>query len=86
MSNDKVATPDEIDEEIVTTYKPPPEKSIEAIIAADQDDESLRKYKEALLGQAQQGQVIVGELFFFFLYSGELTFLLAHFINLWYIW
>lgn len=75
MSNDKVATPDEIDEEIVTTYKPPPEKSIEAIIAADQDDESLRKYKEALLGQAQQGQVIVGELFSFFLYlnSGELS-------------
>ena len=32
------------------SYKPPPEKSIKDIIQADQDDESLRKYKETLLG------------------------------------
>lgn len=31
-------------------YKPPPEKSIKEIIQTDQEDESLRKYKEALLG------------------------------------
>lgn len=48
------------EEEIKTSYKPPPEKTIEEILAADQEDESLRKYKEALLGQAQAGAVIVG--------------------------
>ncbi|XP_022916701.1 rho GDP-dissociation inhibitor 1 isoform X2 [Onthophagus taurus] len=40
-------------------YKPPPEKSIDEILAADQEDESLRKYKEALLGQAQSGTIVV---------------------------
>lgn len=50
------------EEEIKSSYKPPPEKSIEEILSADQEDESLRKYKEALLGQAQTGPVIVGEL------------------------
>lgn len=49
------------EEEIKSSYKPPPEKTIEEILAADQEDESLRKYKEALLGQAQAGAVIVGE-------------------------
>ncbi|KAL0840907.1 hypothetical protein ABMA28_014706 [Loxostege sticticalis] len=47
------------EEEIKSTYKPPPEKTIEEILAADQEDESLRKYKEALLGQAQSGTVVV---------------------------
>lgn len=48
-------------EEIVeTNYQPPPQKSIEEIIAADQEDESLRKYKEALLGAAQTEKIIVG--------------------------
>lgn len=55
-------TPEEEDEEIKSSYRPPPEKTIEEILAADQEDESLRKYKEALLGQAQQGAVIVGKL------------------------
>lgn len=55
-------TPEEEEEdEIKTSYKPPPEKTIEEILAADQEDESLRKYKEALLGQAQAGTVVVGE-------------------------
>lgn len=53
----------EEEEEIKTSYKPPPEKTIEEILAADQEDESLRKYKEALLGQAQTGTVIVGTYF-----------------------
>lgn len=54
-------TPEEEEEEIKSSYRPPPEKTIEEILAADQEDESLRKYKEALLGQAQQGAVIVGK-------------------------
>uniref|UniRef100_U5EIG4 Rho GDP-dissociation inhibitor 3 n=1 Tax=Corethrella appendiculata TaxID=1370023 RepID=U5EIG4_9DIPT len=39
-------------------YQPPPEKSIEEIMAADQEDESLRKYKEALLGDAQSEKIL----------------------------
>jgi Rho GDP-dissociation inhibitor len=42
-------------------YKPPPQKTIEEILQADKDDESLRRYKEALLGGAAAGtSVIVG--------------------------
>lgn len=33
-------------------YKPPAEKSLDDILKADEEDESLRKYKEQLLGQA----------------------------------
>lgn len=43
-------------------YQPPPQKTIEEIMAADQEDESLRKYKEALLGTAQLEKIIVGML------------------------
>ncbi|CAD7080363.1 unnamed protein product [Hermetia illucens] len=42
-----------------SNYQPPPQKTIEEIMAADQEDESLRRYKEALLGDAQAGAVIV---------------------------
>lgn len=59
MSGEPV-TPEEHLDEVENSYKPPPEKSIDEILAADQDDESLKKYKEALLGQAQAGAVIVG--------------------------
>ncbi|KAE8742041.1 hypothetical protein FOCC_FOCC012416 [Frankliniella occidentalis] len=45
-------------EEVDSNYKPPPEKTIEEILAADKEDESLRKYKEALLGDAKAGAVI----------------------------
>jgi len=31
-------------------YKPPAPKSMEEILKSDADDESLRKYKESLLG------------------------------------
>lgn len=55
-----VSTPEEIENENETNYKPPPEKTIEEILQIDQDDESLRKYKETLLGQAQDGPIIVG--------------------------
>lgn len=64
----EVTTPDDIDtdNEVDSSYKPPPEKTIEQILQADQDDESLRKYKEALLGEAQAGGVIVGKTVFIF--------------------
>lgn len=62
MSSGDVNTPEEVENnEIDSSYKPPPEKSIKEILDADQHDESLRKYKEALLGQAQTGTVIVGK-------------------------
>lgn len=32
-------------------YKPPAQKSLQEIQELDKDDESLRKYKEALLGK-----------------------------------
>lgn len=61
MSTEKdVERLDEEHEEVDTNYQPPPQKSIEEIIAADQEDESLRKYKEALLGAAQTEKIIVG--------------------------
>lgn len=34
-------------------YQPPAQKSVEEILKADAEDESLRKYKEALLGTAE---------------------------------
>lgn len=33
-------------------YKPPAQKSLQEIQELDKDDESLKKYKEALLGKA----------------------------------
>lgn len=53
-----INTPEEENE---ANYKPPPEKTIEEILETDKDDESLRKYKEKLLGEAKTGTVIVGE-------------------------
>lgn len=49
-------------EEHDTNYQPPPQKTIEEILAADAEDESLRKYKEALLGEAQAEKIIYGML------------------------
>lgn len=40
-------------------YAPPPQKTIEEIVVADQDDESLRRYKEALLGDSTKEKIIV---------------------------
>lgn len=40
-------------------YKPPPQKSIEEILKADEADESLKKYKETLLGIAKEGEIVV---------------------------
>ena len=48
-------------EEVVSSYIPPPQKSIGELIAADQEDESLRKYKEALLGNAISEAIVIGK-------------------------
>lgn len=40
----------ENEEREVVNYKPPAQKSLQEIQELDRDDESLRKYKEALLG------------------------------------
>jgi hypothetical protein len=57
MSEEKISA-DDIDEDN-PNYKPPPEKTLKEIVNADQGDESLRKYKEALLGEATAEDVIV---------------------------
>ncbi|XP_033243250.1 rho GDP-dissociation inhibitor 1 isoform X1 [Drosophila miranda] len=52
--------PDHHDEDVHdANYQAPPEKTIEEIMAADQEDESLRRYKEALLGAAQTEKIVV---------------------------
>lgn len=43
------------DDDAATGYKPPAQKSVAEIISTDAEDESLRKYKEALLGSALAG-------------------------------
>ena len=48
------------DDEVVSSYVPPPQKSIGELLAADQGDESLRKYKEALLGTAVSESIVIG--------------------------
>merc|ERR1711862_261029 len=57
---EEVSEVGEVEEE---NYQPPPEKSIDALMQADQDDEALQKYKMALLGQAAggSGTVVVDE-------------------------
>lgn len=47
------------EENEATNYQPPPQKTIQEIVDLDQEDESLRKYKEALLGQAQTEKIII---------------------------
>ncbi|XP_029913732.1 rho GDP-dissociation inhibitor 1 isoform X1 [Myripristis murdjan] len=45
------------DSEGGVNYKPPAQKSLQEIQELDKDDESLRKYKEALLGNSQASTV-----------------------------
>jgi len=51
------------DEELVPDetpgYQPPAPKTVEEIMKADEDDESLRKYKELLLGSADPVSIAV---------------------------
>jgi len=58
---DEVPKTEEVheEEEDNPNYKPPAPKSLDDIINADTEDESLRKYKEALLGQVGGDQVVV---------------------------
>lgn len=53
------------DEEDNPNYKPPAPKALDDIVQADAEDESLRKYKETLIGAGLQGQRIVGKFNFF---------------------
>lgn len=48
------------DPEDAPGYQAPPQKTIAEILQADEDDESLRKYKAALLGTDAE-PIIVGE-------------------------
>lgn len=63
MSTEKEMNPAEVEQEQEhdTNYQPPPQKTIEEIMAADAEDESLRKYKEALLGEAQAEKIVFDE-------------------------
>jgi len=57
MSDEKVESPEVLDEDD-PNYKPPAQKSINEILEADKEDESLRRYKEALLGGAVSGSIV----------------------------
>ncbi|XP_055856759.1 rho GDP-dissociation inhibitor 1 [Episyrphus balteatus] len=48
---------DDIEHDV--NYQPPPEKTIDEIVAADKDDKSLIVYKKALLGEAESEKIIV---------------------------
>lgn len=46
------------EQDVEENYKAPPQKTIEEILSLDNEDESLRKYKEALLG-SQADKIII---------------------------
>lgn len=48
-----------IEQEEESVYRPPAQKTLKDIVEADKEDESLLKYKEALLGQALEKNIIV---------------------------
>ncbi|CAH0385337.1 unnamed protein product [Bemisia tabaci] len=47
------------DDENDNKYKAPPQKTIDELIKADAEDDSLRKYKETLLGRAKEETIVV---------------------------
>lgn len=57
MSTEQENLP-EIEQELEENYKAPPQKTIEELLKLDNEDESLRKYKEALLG-SQAEKIII---------------------------
>ncbi|CAG2108939.1 unnamed protein product [Medioppia subpectinata] len=57
MSDTPVADHEVSEED--TNYRPPPEKSLDEIVNADKEDESLQKYKQTLLGAAAADVVVV---------------------------
>lgn len=60
MSSAEQPHEEEHHDELPTNYVPPPPKSIGELVAADQEDESLRKYKETLLGNAIVENIVIG--------------------------
>ena len=52
---DEENTPVELEQEEEPGYEPPPSKSIDEMLQSDKDDESLKKYKDALLGDSAAG-------------------------------
>lgn len=62
MAEDNVEFEPVAEEEEPSNYKPPPEKTLEEMIQQDTEDESLRKYKEALLGTSAAGAIVLGNL------------------------
>merc|ERR1712168_243012 len=52
---EETLAPVDVDHEDDLNYQPPPEKSIDELTLLDKDDESLQKYKAALLGGAVAG-------------------------------
>lgn len=55
---ENVDVPENLDDE---NYKPPPEKTLKDLLEADKEDESLRKYKEVLLGEVAKEEAIIVE-------------------------
>ena len=53
---------DDLTAEDTPGYVPPAQKSVEEILKADAEDESLRKYKEALLGTTEAAGLEVCKL------------------------
>lgn len=53
----KEGVPEDHEEDNTPGYKPPDQKKLEEMLALDPDDESLRKYKEALLGSLAANMV-----------------------------
>lgn len=49
-----------VDDDVDTTpgYKPPAEKSMDAMLNQDTEDESLQKYKAQLLGSAANAETV----------------------------
>jgi len=52
---EETVAPVDVEHEDEPNYQPPPEKSIDDMLQADKEDESLQKYKAALLGGAVAG-------------------------------
>jgi hypothetical protein len=59
QADQAVAAGDDDDEENLG-YKAPAPKSLDEILKADEEDESLRKYKEQLLAGAGAEKIVVG--------------------------
>ena len=54
-----MADVNDVSDEESPNYKAPPEKTLQEIVNADKEDESLTKYKEALLGQVSASAPVV---------------------------